>query len=256
MRHERFLHAAPLLLTPCCAFGQDMVGPSWLDLVLAVPLLAAAAIGELTFSLLPLLFAATVASWAHARWRPGAGRKAIQRTHVLALITVLATVPALLYWTSVGRHDAATRFGAGYVSSSTPDRRVDALDPPAGTSWPDETGYLALPQQATGGSGVIRISRVAGIGPVYVKLCVAREAACPGLRHAFVVAGEQFSFRDVAAGDYEIRYLRIDRPLTAGRSRPLSIPDWVADPVVVALPDALTIGSLHDPVVGMTRAEF
>jgi hypothetical protein len=99
MRHERSLHTAPLLLlTPCCAFGQDVVGPNGLDLVLTVPLFAAAAIGELTFSLLPLLFAATVASWAHARWRPGAGRSAVQRTRALALVTVLATVPALLFW--------------------------------------------------------------------------------------------------------------------------------------------------------------
>jgi hypothetical protein len=101
MRHERFLHAAPLLLlTPCRAFGQDLAGPSWLDLVVTVPLLAAAAIGELTFSLLPLLFAATVVSWAHARWRPGAGRGDALRTRALALVTVLATVPALLYWAS------------------------------------------------------------------------------------------------------------------------------------------------------------
>jgi hypothetical protein len=150
MRHDRLVHAAPLLLTPCCAFGQDMVGPSWLDLVLAVPVLAAAAIGELTFSLLPLLFAATVASWAHARWRPGAGRAAVQRTRALAFVTVLATIPALLYWTAFRRHDAAARFGSGYVSSSTPARPVDALDPPAGTSWPAATAYLELPQQAGG----------------------------------------------------------------------------------------------------------
>lgn len=99
MRYERLLHAASLLLlTPCCAFCQNAVGPSWFDLALAIPLLAAAIIGELAFSLLPLLFAATVASWAHARWHPGAGQSAVRRTRVLTVGTIFATASALLYW--------------------------------------------------------------------------------------------------------------------------------------------------------------
>lgn len=255
MRHERLSFFASLsALTAYPAAAQDMVGPSWLELVLAIPALALAAAGELALFALPLLVLATIASWAHGRWRASDSGRA--RTRVLALFAVLCAVPAWLFWNSVGRHDAQTRFGPAHVSTSTPDRSVERLAPPVGREWPDATGYLALPQ-APGrrGGGVIRVASAA-VGAVYVKLCVARQPACPGLRHAYVEPGDKFSFADLPAGEYEVRYLRVDRPKTAGRSRPIAIPEYYSDAVTVGMTDALTIDSPRDPVVGMLPEAF
>lgn len=147
-----------------------MVGLNWLAMLPALPRLIVYAAGEFSMFLAP----------------------------------VLAAIPGVGYWLTVGRHDAANGFGAGYVSTTIPAPRVAALEPPLGTEWPRSTGYLALPQLATGGDGVIRVR--ASMSRVYVKLCEAGQRECPGLRHALIERGDRFDFRGVAVGSYEVRY--------------------------------------------------
>jgi len=235
------------------AFARDMVGPDWLELLLAFPKLALYAIGELALVLAPLFGLLAILSWIASRAdRKLAGR--MPGTSALVVLTVITAVPALIYWSSAP--STSSDPFKSYRSTTMRASKVDALEPPVGRAWPRETGYLDMPQGAQNGHGVIRVSSAFGLKRgAYVKLCEARKQPCPGLRHAFVQKGAEFSFRNLPPGEYEIRYMPIDRPTVGGRSQPIGISEYAEDPHVVRMTESPVLDSNY-PVVGIWAKDF
>lgn len=233
-----------------CVFAGDMMGPDFFKLVMALPLMALYAIGEFAFFLAPLFVVLAVVVAV-------LGRFGIQvADHVpspatFLVLAALSAVPGFIYWNS----------GAIAPDPAAPPRvttrrepKMDPLAPPVGKAWPRETGYLDLPQQAQGGLGVIRVR--ASMNPVYVKLCEAGKQPCPGLRHAYVARSQEIVFRGLPAGDYEVRYLPIERPRVGGRSRPIRVADYVEDDHLVRVDDSPTLDAPSKPIVGIYAKDF
>jgi len=57
---------------------------------------------------------------------------------------------------------------------------------------------------------------------VYVKLCQPSRTKCLGLRHTFIREGDRFTMSDIAAGEYEIRYMGIEHRRYA-KSSPMKL---------------------------------
>lgn len=229
---------------------QDMVGPDWMRLSGALPALVLQVLGSIAVVLAPVLLFATVASWFLSR-KARSGRAGI--TVLLLGLTIPTMALAAYHW-----RNAPAEPPGGFMGNyrhSRPDPRLAPLEPPAGVEWPERTGYLEMPQLARGGRGVITVRRFSTF-PVYVKLCVAGEARCPGLRHAVFYNGE-FEFRDLPAGSYEVRYIPIRNPRFAGRSRrPILIGEDGLPRTRVSLSDSPTFDSPRDEVVGLKPADF
>lgn len=247
----QILLASMMLARPAYA-QQDMVGPAWLQLLLASPRLVIYAIGEVALFLAPPLALLAIVSWVVSRRGGGIGSRT-PSTLVLAVLTVLTAVPALIYWANAP--ETSSDPFKSYRSTTVKDRKVRPLAPPAGTSWPRDTGYLDLPQGVQGGHGVISVSGRSSFQRVYVKLCEAGERLCPGLRHAFVQRYSAFEFRNLPAGAYEVRYLPIDRPTIGGRSQPITISEHAEDVHVVKITDSPVLDSNY-PVVGIYPKDF
>lgn len=228
-----------------------MIGPDWLKLLLVLPKLVLYAIGEFALFLAPLFAMLALVSWLLSRRRePVAGR--LPSTAVLVALTVITAIPALLYWTMAPQTPDPAR---SYRSTTKPEVKMQPLAPPFGKAWPKETGYLAPPQDAQGGRGAIVVSGTASFQRHYVKLCVAKQAACSGLRHAFLQKHSRFEFRDLPPGDYEVRYMPIDRPRVGGRSQPITLAGYAAESAVVTVTDSPVLDSKH-PVVGILIGDF
>jgi hypothetical protein len=241
-----------LMLAPHAWAQQDMVGPDWLKLLLAFPKLVLYAVGEFALFLAPLFVLLAIVSWLLSR-RGGKAASRLPGAPVFAVLAVLTAVPGLIYWRIAP--DEPPDPAKSYRSTTVKDRKVDALAPPVGRSWPRETGYLDLPQGAQGGRGVIAVSGRASLHPVYVKLCEAGKQPCPGLRHAYIQKTGAFEFRDLPPGDYEVRYLRVDRPVVGGRSQPIRIGEFAEDPQTVRVIDTPVLDS-KNPVVGILPKDF
>jgi hypothetical protein len=240
-----------LLLATEARAQSDMIGPDWLKLLLALPKLVIYAIGEFALFLAPLFAVLALVSWlAFRRREQGADR--MPRTAVLVVLTLITAIPGFLYWTMAPQTPDPAR---SYRSTTTPDVKMQPLVPPAGKAWPKETGYLDLPQGAHGGRGSIVVSGNASFRRHYVKLCVAKQAACPGLRHAFLQKYSQFEFRDLPPGDYEVRYMPIDRPKVGGRSQPITLAGYAGESFVVTITDSPVVDSKY-PVVGIRIEDF
>ena len=98
---------------------------------------------------------------------------------------------------------------------------------PNAMPWPGQSEHKALnipgmPVEATGGQASINMVN-ASAAPVYVKLCEPGAAKCRGLRHVFIDHDRAFTLKDVAPGDYELRYLDLSRE-AAARSRVITVP--------------------------------
>jgi hypothetical protein len=234
------------------AYAQDMVGPDWLKLLLAAPKVLLYAIGEISLVLAPLLGLLALVSWIVPRLGGDLGRR-VPGTSTLVVLTVLTAVPALIFWSNAP--DTSSDPFKSYRSTTTKARKVDALVPPVGRSWPRETGYLEMPQSAQGGHGVIRVSGRGSQNRVYVKLCEARMQPCSGLRHAFVEKGSELVLRNLPPGAYEVRYMFIDRPIVGGRSQPITISEYMEDDHVVKITDSPVLESNY-PVVGIYLKDF
>lgn len=234
------------------AHAQDMAGPDWLKLVLAWPKVLLYGLGELALYLSALFAALAMLSWLATIADIRLGRH-LPDVRVSVALMLLAAVPGLIYW--LNAPDEPPDPARSYRSSTSPDRKVDRLEPPPGVRWPRESGYLPMPQQAQGGTGVIVVSGRASTHRVYVKLCEAGRQACPGLRHAFVQKYTAFEFRGLAAGSYEVRYMPIDRPTIGGRSQPIRISGFIEDPHEVRITDSPVLDS-RDAVVGILPKDF
>lgn len=242
----------PVLLLSSNAWAQsDMIGPDWLKLLLALPKLVLYAVGEFALFLAPLLAVLALVSWLVSRRREQSANR-MPRTAVLVVLTVITAIPALLYWTMAPQPPDPAK---SYRSTTTPDVKMQPLAPPAGKAWPKDTSYLDLPQGAQGGRGSIVVSGKASFHRHYLKLCVAKQPPCPGLRHAFLQKYSQFEFRDLPPGDYEVRYMPIDRPRVGGRSQPITLAGYAAESVVVTITDSPVLDSKH-PVVGIRIEDF
>lgn len=231
---------------------RDMMGPDGIALLRALPHLMLAAIGELAVAATLLFAVLALFAWLSARvGRPRP--RGVPTAGTLVVLALVAAVPAGLYLAFAPEEPSNDPVRA-YRSWTIPDRKVDPLPPPAGTAWPRATGYLALPQGAQGGHGVIRVSG-AHMHPVYVKLCAAGEAACPGLRHAFVARMGSFAFRDLPPGAYEVRWLPVDRPTVGGRSRTITVTPHVEDEHAVTIVDSPVFES-RGPVAAIAAKDF
>jgi|GEM_PF-3404663 len=230
---------------------NDMIGPDWLKLLLAFPKLLLFAIGEFALFVAPLFLLLALVSWALGRWGGGvAGR--LPGAPVFALLAALTAVPAFIFWQFAPQ---STDPAKSYRPTTVKDRKVDPLKPPVGKSWPQNTGYLELPQGAQGGRGTIVVSGSASFRRHYVKLCVSKQVACPGLRHVFLQKHSRFEFRDLPPGDYEVRYLPIDRPTVGGRSQPITVAGYGGESHAVTITDSPVLDS-KNPVVGILPGDF
>jgi len=248
------LHAGAVVALALCpaarAFAGDMMGPDFFKLVMALPLMALYAIGEFALFLAPLFLVLAAVVAVLGRFRIEVADH-VPSASTLLVLAALAAVPGFIYWNS----GAVAPDPAAPPRVSTPrEPKMDPLAPPVGKAWPKETGYLNLPQQAQGGLGVIRVR--ASMNPVYVKLCEAGKQPCPGLRHAYVARSQEIVFRGLPAGEYEVRYLPIERPRVGGRSRPIRVADYVEDDHVVRVDDSPTLDAPRKPVVGIYAKDF
>jgi hypothetical protein len=248
--HRPLVFLSGLMLAPC-AWAQDMVGPDWLKLLLAFPKLLLYAIGEFALFLVPLFALLAFGSWLLSR-RSEKSPDRMSRTPVLVVLTLITAVPALLYWTMAPQTADPART---YRSTTTPEVKMPALQSPVGKAWPKDTGYLDMPQGGQGGRGSIVVSGKGSYQRHYVKLCVAKQAACPGLRHAFLQKFSQFEFSDLPPGEYELRYMPIDRPRTGGRSQPITLAGYAGESFVVTITDSPVLDSKY-PVVGIRIEDF
>lgn len=230
---------------------QDMAGPDWMRLSGALPALVLQVLGSIAVVLAPVLLLATVVSWFQSR-------KARRGRGITALLlgpTILTMALAAYHWRHAPPEPAGGFMGNYRPSPRRAEPRRAPIAPPAGGEWPARTGYLDMPQLARGGRGIV-IVRQLGTLPYYVKLCVAGEAKCPGLRHAVVYGGE-FEFRDLTAGRYEVRYMPIQDPSFAGRSqRPIVIGEDGLAHTKLTLSSAPTFINTRDDVVAMVIADF
>lgn len=85
-----------------------------------------------------------------------------------------------------------------------PECEVPALDP-LGAAWPRDANYLqGMPLLRNNGWSQIVVDNRGGDSAVYAKVtdAVGRNA----FRHAYIPAGEQFSFARMDAGYYQLKY--------------------------------------------------
>lgn len=99
---------------------------------------------------------------------------------------------------------------------------------PNGMPWPgqsqDKALYIpGLQVEASGGQASIAMVN-ASTAPLYVKLCPPGTTTCRALRHVFMDHGGKFALKDLAPGQYEIRYLDLSTE-AAARSRTITVPD-------------------------------
>lgn len=239
------------LIAASPAMAQDMMGPDWLKLLMAFPRLVLYAIGEFALFLVPVLVLLAVAGWVVRRL--GVGGVRVLDPKVIAVVAAITAIPALLYGLAVpdrGRDPASPP-----PVILKPERKFDPLPPPVGKAWPRDTRYLDMPQGPQDGRGTIVVSGTASFRRHYVKLCVARQAACPGLRHAVLQKHSRFTFGDLPRGDYEVRYMPIDHPTVGGRSQPITIEGYGGESFTVNITDSPVLDSKH-PVVGILLRDF
>lgn len=252
MRTGRGFFASPGLLVAPPALAQDMMGPDWLKLLMAFPKLVLVVIGEFALFLVPVLLFLAVVSWLLSR-RGGEAARRLPGAPVFVVLAVLTAVPGLIYWRIAP--DEPPDPAKSYRSTTVKDRKVDPLLPPVGKAWPRDTRYLELPQGPQDGRGTIVVSGNASFRRHYVKLCVARQAACPGLRHAVLQKYSRFEFKDLPRGEYEVRYMPIDRPTVGGRSQPITIEGYGGESFTVTITDSPVLDSKY-PVVGILPRDF
>lgn len=191
-------------------------------------------------------------SWAVSRWGgPAAGR--LPGAPVFVVLAALASVPALIYW--LAAPEPVKDPARSYRPTPSRERKVDPLAPPTGRSWPRDTGYLDMPQGAQGGRGTIAVLGEASFRRHYVKLCVARQSACSGLRHVFLRKHSRFEFLDLPPGEYEVRYMPIDRPTVGGRSQPITMAGYGGETYSVTITDSPVLESKY-PMVGILPGDF
>jgi len=240
------------MLVPPAHAQQDMVGPDWLKLVSAGPKVLLYGLGELALYLTVLFAVLAMLSWLASAAGSRIGRH-LPSAQICVVLMLFAAVPGSIYWLNAPNEPPDP--ARSYRSSTVPDRKVDRLAPPPGVHWPRETGYLDMPQGARGGIGVIVVSGRASTHRAYVKLCEAGKQVCPGLRHAFVQKHTDFEFRELPAGNFEVRYLPIDRPTIGGRSQPIRISGYIEDPHEVRITDSPVLDSKY-AVVGIDPRDF
>lgn len=235
------------------AFAQDMVGPDWIKILLAFPTLVLYAIGEFALFLVPLLVILAAVSAVLRRLGHSAADY-LPSAPTFVVLAALAGVPAFVFWTKGG--GSASDPARAPIVKTRKDRPVSPLDPPVGKAWPSATGYLDLPREAQEGQGVIRVSAWASMYDTYLKLCRAGQQPCSGLRHAYLRKGDKFSFRGLPAGEYELRYLFVARPVVGGRSRPIRISEYLEDDHEVRIDDTPVLDSPRNPIIGIYRKDF
>lgn len=240
--------ASVLLAAP--AHAADAVGPEWLKLVSAFPIVVLQAVGQFSLFIAPLLALLSITTWG-LNLTGSRLAKHVPNTATLVTLTILTAVPAAIYWANAP--DASSDPFKSYRSSTQPDRKVRPLKPPVGRTWPSKTGYLDMSQGAQGGHGVIRLAGTSTY-LMYVKLCEAVKGPCSGLRHAVVRGTDVFEFRNLPPGAYEIRYMPIARPLVGGRSQPISITEAAGEHKVDL--DSSPVLESNYPVVGILPQEF
>ena len=225
------------------------MGPDWLKLITAAPWVVVYAIGEIALVVAPLFAILAVLAYVAPLRNP---RRKLMSAAVLGTIAAIAAIPAAIYWVK-GRDNPPDPAASYRPAPSLKRAKVGPLDPPNGKPWPRATGYLEMPQAPQGGTGVIKVA--GGSHRVYAKLCEAGRQPCPGLRHALVLAGTDFTFRDLPPGTYEVRYLPIDRPTVGGRSQPVRITETYAPDPVVKVDDSPVLDSSY-AVVGILPKDF
>lgn len=241
-----------MLALPQAAWAQrDMIGFDLLAFVTALPALVWAAFGEMLLVLAGALVLMLVTGWLDAKIRaaatrgdaPVAGGRRLSHAAVVAVLA-LGVALVLLY----GRW-------SGPAHQHAPAKKSVVLPSPTGKPWPKTTDYLDLPQAPNAGGGTLRVSHRSSAGRAWVKLCAAGQPVCAGLRHAIVQRNGEFEFGGLAAGSYEIRYILIDRPHIAGRSRPVVVSGEPGAIPVVQLPAEPALHS-KEAVTGIEATAF
>lgn len=244
------LAATVAVLPAPSAFARDMMGPDWVQMLTWFPMLVLYAIGEFALFLVPCLLAMAVVTAVLRR----AGLKLadhVPASSTLVVLALFAAVPGGIYWMKTS-DDPPDPARAPRVIAS----REKKVAPPVGKSWPRTTGYLDLPRSAEGGPGIVLVSARASMYDTYLKLCEVGQQPCRGLRHAYLRKGEEFHFRGLQEGEYELRYLFIARPIVGGRSRPIRISGYMEDPHEIRIDDSPVLETPRNPIVGIYAKDF
>lgn len=230
-----------------------MMGPDWLEMLSWLPMLVLYAIGEFALFLVPCLLAMAVVTAVLRR----AGMKLadhVPAASTLVVLALFAAVPGGIYWMKASDDPPDPARAPRVITSG--EEKVPPLTPPVGKSWPRATGYLDLPRSAEGGPGIVLVSARASMYDTYLKLCEVGQQLCPGLRHAYLRKSEEFHFRGLPEGEYELRYLFIARPIVGGRSRPIRISGYAEDPHVIRIDDSPVLETPRNPIVGICARDF
>lgn len=113
-----------------------------------------------------------------------------------------------------------------FGASGVPEVKKVKLQSPDGQAWPQQSGYLKLPQSPPGGTGSVKLSVTLNGDSAYFKLCPYNEtfSSCPGLRHAVVLRGSSFDMDGLAPGSYRLFFVLVNDADMVGMSRPIVVP--------------------------------
>jgi hypothetical protein len=82
---------------------------------------------------------------------------------------------------------------------------------PFGHEWPVQASYLeGAPVLETGGRSSILIGNSGNKHSVHVKLCSLFYSSRKAVRECYIPGGAAFTFRDVTAGTYEVRFQNLE----------------------------------------------
>jgi hypothetical protein len=105
----------------------------------------------------------------------------------------------------------AIQRGAVTSQSTLPFSYEKPLLAPTGEPWPRSAGYLkSYNIGRSGGLSTVTVDNTNNQYDVYVKLVYTDEALDKAVRHVYLPKGQSFTMRDVAQGEYEIRYKNLD----------------------------------------------
>jgi hypothetical protein len=94
---------------------------------------------------------------------------------------------------------------------------------PNGNPWPVTSGYVqGYSRRAASGHSTVTVDNSRNNSDVFVKLYALDVAKPTGVRVFFILAHDQFTVRNVTAGNYDVRYQDLDSGARA-KSEPFEL---------------------------------
>lgn len=86
-------------------------------------------------------------------------------------------------------------------------RYLRPIAAPNGSPWPATAAYVeSYPRLRANGLSEVTVDNSQNDSDVFVKLVSLNEAIASPVRHMFIPAGSRFTMKNVAAGQYDVRY--------------------------------------------------